>query len=130
MQGLYRGKSLLTDKWVYGSLLTKGYHCWIIDESVKTKQCMCDIKITSKPVPVDLDTVGQCIGVKETAGAEFFEGDIATDGEGNTIICTRIPGIYSSSFWWTDQDGEPVDDVKGPLAKIGNIWDNPELLSH
>lgn len=146
----FRGKRIGGGEWEYGCLLVKGYHTWILNNKVNMKQCMCDIKITTKPIPVIPETVGQYAEAKDKNGAEIYEGDIISlvteDGEPITIECkfgkvqrqifenlVEITGFY---FERSNDGRKTFPIVNNYLHKhdteiwqvIGNIHDNPELI--
>jgi len=95
---------------------------------------------------VDVDTVGQCTGVKDKNGKLVFEGDIIKFGFGNAILYGIVEwqteydpcfGINWISYEYKDgheKENEPElpEDalcVWGYRSEIiGNIYDNSELL--
>lgn len=131
----FRGKSIRSDEWCYGNLSIyederdiTGYD--IFGEGI------CDWKDET----VDSDTIGQYTGLKDINGKEIYEGDIikGLDSTKNDILHV---------VKWDDQTASfeayliPFDKYlhKGPLSQnwldffdkevIGNIYDNPELLT-
>lgn len=115
MQIKFRGKSLSTGEWVYGSLLH--------GENI--------VLPSGKAYPVDPKTVGQYIRDNDKDEKEIYEGDIvrgyfaSLDFEGNehgkveTVIVDDI--AYAREY---------LEDVQQrTLEIIGNIHDNPTLLT-
>lgn len=82
--GKYRGKSLLTGEWLYGSLLTNMFFdtktkvstCYIIDTSIMTEyDCFEDMIDYMDQFQVDPETVGELYSVTKNE-TKFYEGDI------------------------------------------------------
>ena len=132
--GLYRGKRLDNGEWVEGWLVIKKdpvleiTYCFILaygeGESFVTWY------------PVDPETVGECIGIPSKNGKLIFEGDILKDEWGKIykVIfstkscsfmaeCTVAPNEYETGRY---RIGDAWCDT---IAAIGNIHDNPELLT-
>lgn len=122
----FRGKSLQTGEWFYGNL-------WDFDINGRThigtihKGCLC----------IDPETVGQFTGLLDKNGKEIYEGDVLLFGSNKTpnkcevgwnnrftSFCVRLSyeerfGIKPLGEWLFVE----------PMEVIGNIHDNPELLS-
>lgn len=121
----FRGKAKATGEWVYGDLLHHSHwkdgSYWIryFDEE---HQCFVSVK-------VDPDTVGQYTGLFDKNGNELWESDIIENKHkerylivwGSTGFNAALDGskkaIYSANEYWFKS-----------CKKIGNKWDNPELL--
>lgn len=125
----FRGKTKATGEWVYGDLLhVDNRMCIIPNINVD------DIDVGK--LEVDPETVGQYTELPDRNNEPLFEGDI-------------IKSIYTSKLyfiaWGDNKDRQPAGFVKIPInhytsnielsyidarafEKIGNRWDNPELL--
>lgn len=127
---LFRGKSK-HGKWYYG-FYTEGYYldgtpvAWI--EVVDRKK-----KETDSPTVIP-ETVGQFTGVTDKKGKRIFEGDICRVSRPCVLAYGEIT-FQNGCFWFVD-DGPGgmlrLCDVKMngfEVEVIGNIHDNPELLT-
>jgi uncharacterized phage protein (TIGR01671 family) len=125
----FRGIEIRTKKFVYGSLIVKNYHAWIIDDSVKTKQCMCDIKITSKPIPVDIETVGQYTGLQSRNGVWIYDGDIFKTRNGVVAVVEWDENNGRFLGFTIERERKIVYVGQEPAVEvIGNIHQNADLL--
>lgn len=116
---LFRGKSPITQKWVYGDLFQHGEQRFIMADNRNTE--------------VLPETVGQYTGLTDKNAAKIFEGDIVKTKYGRHCKVT-----WFSSRCYVQWDLSPVEDKhEAPdyfdiwdfknLEVIGNIYDNPEL---
>jgi uncharacterized phage protein (TIGR01671 family) len=95
-------------------------------------------------IQVDPETVCQYTGLTDKNGNKIWEGDIVKYIPTKTILqvlyingafaVTYIPNGYSPINWEIEYEGEDYDfaisnDYLTRLEVIGNIFDNPELLS-
>ena len=123
-RGLWRGKRADTNEWIAGYLMrgTDIVDCTEIAEN-SGAGCRYDV------IP---ETLGECTGLCDRQGTPIFEGDIV---EYDNRIC-EINYIE----WLAMFDINPVGgkrDQESTLSKvispdmrvIGNIHDNPELLT-
>jgi uncharacterized phage protein (TIGR01671 family) len=141
----FRGKSLNTGEWVYGSLVTEKYenditYAIVTDtsfESVDT--CGGDVDLCATAFIVDPKTVGQYIGVKDKNNKEIYNGDV-------TEHVPRFEAMYfvkylTSGFYLCPNNkdygeyfaslfaGHDGKNHCRSIEVIGNIHDNPNLLT-
>ncbi|MBB6731908.1 YopX family protein [Cohnella zeiphila] len=139
----FRGRHIDTGEWVYGNLIGTDV---IVGPIVEWDS---EYFNTEYWVKVDPETVGQYTGLQDRNGKEIFEGDFVTltkrDEEyviqGNGYMDVGIENGWSVSgtvkflhnSWFIEEDNEkglPLDfEGKQALEIIGNIHENPELLS-
>lgn len=115
----YRPKNALykkEDRWVYGSL--------VINNDIGTYW----IKDGDHTYLVAPKSVGQYTGLKDKNGKEIYEGDIvqeSIDYEIGQVVFRQ--GHYTVD--WHDEDMWHDLLYNYTLEIIGNIYENPELLS-
>jgi hypothetical protein len=115
----FRGQCKTSGKWVHGDLFQT------INETTGKNEATFIIPFMERvPVEIIPDTVGMYIGQKDKNGAKIFSKDIVDDGSGN------FGEVYwhkeHASFYWGRGNTLVHSDE---LMIIGNIHDNPELLS-
>lgn len=123
----FRGKSLLKGKWIYGHLL----------DAECGENLMIQVN-ASETLGVDDNTVGQFTGLYDRNGNEIYEGDIIISDEyKHTRHYVRY--MDSEAMFVAMIIGSPLDEYCGirqswidKFSKkiIGNIHDNPELLTN
>jgi len=120
---LFRGKTLKTGDWVFGSLLV-----WP-DGSCEICSCPVVTPDVADRCKVDPDTVGQYTGAKDKHGQRIFEGDILKDGRHGNFevwydepICQFVAG-HEGHLRPCMNRGTTQN-----LEIIANVHDNPELL--
>lgn len=123
----FRGKSVETDKWVYGFFCetTNGVTC-IVEN---------DCFVAVKP-----ETVGQFTGFISSDGQSIFEHDIVYADTlpwgGYEKVRTGIYQVKFALFRWYLEDIAPLETSVGDLdivhdrkiILVGNIFDNPERM--
>ena len=113
--------------WVVGKLLTNNRIITLTDERVEAMPCfdMCGYQKL-----VDIETIGQYIGLKDKNGRKIFEGDIIYFANKNYPLIV----VWDEYKWGLadPKDTGPSVCFMVKLANdceiIGNIYDNPELL--
>lgn len=119
---LFRGKSLLTGKWVVGDL-SNVVHDGPVYVFPKDGYDSPDF------YEVDPATVGQYTGLKDADGNRIFEGDILKSSLGWRFVATWDDENARFLGWTIDGERRIAYVDQVPAAKVvGNIHDNPELL--
>ena len=126
---LFRGK--FGEEWKYGYLIVepKGL---VIKEPYELNQ--------SNIWHIDSETIGQYTGLVDKNGTKIFDGDIAELKRfGDTCVGKIIFNHKTAGFefWWNvivGAYGEKAThqanmSVSHEINVIGNIYDNPELLT-
>lgn len=123
---LFRGKTPITETWVYGTgLLFDGTNTWIVHNEPPTP-----LAFGEKHFVVIPSTVGQFTGLFDKNGKKIFEGDIVEDYYGRVgVVEYCVDGnVASCGCCYTHFVGAgfKVDKIDLTDCKvIGNIHDNP-----
>lgn len=120
---LFRGIRVGCGEWVVGSLVKMGpvgyVHHFILP----------DYASAFYDIEVDPATVGQYTGLTDKNGVKIFEGDILSI-ENPHPFKQSIRIVEFSTVRWTTGVMDLDETLNGWLCTIiGNIHDNPELLS-
>lgn len=130
----FRGKSIHTGKWTYGYLRKNDFDgtCWIEGKFGENE-------------PVDPDTIGQYLGVKDIEEKEIYEHDIFQTSEYPLSKNDAYVGVieYEVDRFWgvkklkTDSDKRGIsegmadgmyDFLDQDILVIGNIHENKEMI--
>ena len=128
----FRGKRTANGEWVYG-----GYFKNHQGNSFIVNYISSDLENVGV-IPVDPKTVGQYIGIKDDIDKEIHEGDIIRIRESEFDDWEVYQVKYHGHRDYPAFDTEPTIDCDCNgisyataccnIEKIGNIFDNPELL--
>lgn len=117
----FRAQAIASNKWLYGDLRHHKEDVCIFEQG------------GNKGEQVKPETIGQFTGLRDINGKDIYEGDILdvsyADEESRLEVCF-VRGVFAF-LWDGDIDDEfPCNAPTHEWAKvIGNIHDNPELLS-
>ena len=136
----FRGKRVDNGEWVYGDLI-RGYENqrrFIAYDQMAFTYAECGIErvATERFLEVITETVGQYTGLKDKNGVEIYEGDFVTaHAQAYRVVGevrSRIDGLWllypayqHGKLWGLNPN--PKGQTKVEI--IGNIHDNPELLT-
>lgn len=128
---LFRGKSVNTGEWIESMTISYG--------TIKRKRDNIFMEIEpNKWKGVDPKTIGQFTGLTDKNGKEIFEGDILHSMYEDKAEPSGVGHIYNEvafrdgAFGWIGEitnDFFPFDGSEIKEEVIGNIHDNPELLT-
>ena len=124
----FRGKKLDNGEWVCGALFDGLFLTLILDTIVQKGVN----NFQTVGYEVDPETVGQYMGFKDKNGTKVFEGDVISLN-GNEICAVKwgsavekyLDFILFKTLLAAANNQDCIED----LMVVGNIHDNPELLS-
>lgn len=122
---LFRGKSVETNEWVYGSYILEKY---------SNTPYICYFEygtfVNIKQVEVIPETVGQYIGLNDKQNKPIFEGDIAEVDARDDVFLVKYD--EDDAIWFISNCNDNLsfrENISNyNCVVIGNIYDNPELL--
>ena len=117
----FRAQAIASNKWLYGDLRHHKEDVCIFEQG------------GNKGEQVKPETIGQFTGLRDINGKDIYEGDIldvSYADEESRLEVRFVRGVFAF-LWDGDLDDEfPCNAPTHEWAKvIGNIHDNPELLS-
>ena len=121
----FRGKSILTDEWLYGDLVHSADN--------KRFGILVNDKDSYDECKVAPETVGQFTGLYDCDGKRIYEGDIVKWKADNLLYAVIFNwGMFYASVEVCNQEvygGFPLHSLTDDEACeiVGNIYDNPEL---
>ncbi|MEK4302417.1 YopX family protein [Oceanobacillus sp. FSL W8-0428] len=145
----FRGKSIVTGEWLYGSLINNAFFRsndrapvpYILDTDKMVYDNFSDIGEQLDYFEVIPESVGQYTGISDKCNQEVCGGDVIELKERtvNGFINTHICKVFQSDTGAWRLEGRPTHDksygtkrmlydVRNRIEIIGNIYENPELL--
>lgn len=122
---IFRGKSEVTNEWVYGSLVKVGNESHIVGFDEVDLDGHHLSYCSDRPIFTKHGTIGQFTGLHDKNGKEIYEGDIISNESYKGVV------VYKNGSFVLDL-GKSCGCVYlfclDSLLIIGNIYDNPELL--
>lgn len=122
----FRGKRTDNGSWETGGVAP----LWI--NTNRENWCIVDM-ITGFITPVITETVGQFIGMTDKNGKEIYEGDLILckywNNETGIIVYDDVKSSYRVKWLTFAAMRKDRISIRAKIEVIGNIHDNPELLT-
>lgn len=135
---IFRGKSEVTNEWVYGSLVKVGNESHIVGFDEVDLDGHHLSYCSDRPIFTKQGTIGQFTGLTDKKGREIYEGDVLRINNG-AVICLLVVTWNAEVGSWCLRFKEELKEGTRPLGRwlcdrdydielTGNIYDNKELL--
>ena len=136
---IFRGKSEVTNEWVYGSLVKVGNKSYIVGFDEVDLDGHHLSYCSDRPIFTKQGTIGQFTGLYDKNGNEIYEGDILMcigqreDNKGrkyirNVLFTNGAFGIKLPEWKCVSCLCNHIVNGKINWEIVGNIFDNPELI--
>lgn len=137
---IFRGKSEITNEWVYGSLVKVGNESHIVGLDEVDLDGHHIVFCSDRPVLTKQGTIGQFTGLHDMNVNDIYEGDIIRSVRFKDIILLVVYDEKEGAFMAVQINKNRGTDLetrchitqewldKFPKEVIGNVYDNPELL--
>ena len=126
----FRGKRTDNGEWVVGCLIIISHRAWIkdIDDKTTNPRRLTKDFADFRCVEVEKEPVGQYTGLKDKNGKEIYDGDVVwcRAGEHRSGIW-EYEKRFVVGYGWSQSMMEM--SMCDEIEVIGNIYDNPELMS-
>lgn len=128
----FRAKRLDGLGWAYGYFIktpiTAEFSCdgQYFDSGGQGRYCIIQDGVAHE---IDVTTLGQYTGLKDSKGVEIFKGDIVSLDEFVALTATVVGQVkYDEGCYFIDRTSYPLNKWSDKIKIIGNIYENPELL--
>lgn len=137
---IFRGKSEITNEWVYGSLVKVGNESHIVGLDEVDLDGHHIVFCSDRPVFTKQGTICQFTGLHDMNVNDIYEGDIIRSVRFKDIILLVVYDEKEGAFMAVQINKNRGTDLetrchitqewldKFPKEVIGNMYDNPELL--
>ena len=133
---IFRGKSEVTNEWVYGSLVKVGNESHIVGFDEVDLDGHHLSYCSDRPIFTKQGTIGQFTGLHDKNGKEIYEGDIVqldyitTSGKHRIGLSFEVKWCTQEGCWvgWDGFVENTLQQTRKMFVVKGNIHDNPELL--
>jgi len=126
---IFRAKRIDNREWIEGDLIHYGKQLLIAPNNV-TWLDFIGRKLPKAKFEVDPETVCQFTGLTDNNGVKIFENDLMGGGHlGFTAAVTFNDGMFQLVTSAHQGNSPLVQDRASRLKVLGNIFDNPELLT-
>ena len=127
----FRARRVDDGRWAYGyyvhTPITTEFSCdgQFLDSVGNGRPCIIQNSCAHE---IDPSTLGQYTGLRDKNGKEIYEGDILRGtGIDEKIRVWKAVSLHYFHHW---QHTEDLIDEHGDIEVIGNIYQNPELLTN